>query len=307
MIANFFNKTKPINFLVLSILMTIIYIIGNQAIEINDISFLFIFKKIFFLFLLIISIFIISFIIRKNILTNDNSYAILIYILLFGIFPFSFSDGNILASNMILLFAYRRIYSLRSMLKPKEKIFDSAFWIGVASLFYVWSFLYLFLLFYAILMFNKLTWKNIIIPFIGFLTPVFIFYTYALMINDLSFFNDLLDLKYSFQYYDYLDNRISIPIVFIASFIIISILPLTKKYLLAKIDYKSTWFVLLAHIVIAIMVVLVAPVKDGAEFSFSFFPLSILFANYIQITEKNWLKELVLFNFLLLLMVVYFV
>ncbi len=306
MIANFFNKTKPINFIFLSILITIVYIIGNQAILINDITFNFILKKIFFLFLLILSIFIINFIIRKNILTDDNSFAILFYILLFGIFPFSFSDGNILVSNLILLFAYRRIYSLRSALKPKEKIFDSAFWIGLASLFYVWSFLYLFLLFFAIFIFNKLSWKNILIPFIGWITPIFLFYTYLLLIGDLSFFDDYWKLQFNFEYYIYLNYRLLVPISFLIFFGLFAIPPITQKNLLAKIDFKSTWFVLLAHIITALIIVLIAPKKNGSEFSFLFFPLSILYANYLQITEKYWLKELVLFNFFILLIVVYF-
>ncbi len=307
MIANFFNKTKPINFLVLSVLLTIVFIIGNLTTTNNDITLYYFLKKSFFLFLLILSIFIINFIIRKNAITDDNSYAILIYILFFGIFPFSFSDGHILAANLILLFAYRRIYSLRSILKPNEKIFDSSFWIGLASLFYTWSFVYLLLLFLAIFLFNKLTWKNIIIPFIGFITPIFLYYTYLLLTNDVSYFNNFLELPHSFQFYPYLEYNFLIPIIFIAAFSFISITPLTKKFLLAKIDFKSTWFVLLSHLTVALVVVLLAPKKDGSELSFLFFPLSILFANYIQITEKNWLKELVLFNFLVLYIVVYFI
>ncbi|MCD6543395.1 MAG: hypothetical protein J7K34_02690 [Flavobacteriaceae bacterium] len=286
--------------------MTIIFIIGNQAVVIGDISFFYILKKIFFLSLLIVSVFVIHFIIRKNILTDDNSFAILFYILLFGIFPFSFSDGHILASNLILLFAFRRIYSLRSMLKLKEKIYDSAFWIGFASLFYVWSFLYLFLLFFAIFIFNKLSWKNILIPFIGWITPVFLFYTYLLFIDDLSFFNDYWKLPYRFEYYNYLDYKLLVPISFLIFFGLFAIPPITKKNLIAKIDFKSTWFVLLAHIVTALIIVLLAPIKNGSEFSFLFFPLSILYANYLQITEKNWLKELVIYNFFILLIVVYF-
>jgi hypothetical protein len=306
MIANFFNKTKPINFLVLSILMAIIYIIGNQATIIGDFTFYYIFKKISYLFLLVLSVFIISFIIRKNILTDDNSYAILFYILLFGIFPFSISNGNILITNFLLLFAFRRLYSLRSMLKPKEKIFDSAFWIGFASLFYIGSFLFIFLLLFAIFIFNKLTWKNLLIPFIGFVTPLFLFYTYLLLIDDLSFFDNYWKLQFSFEYYNYLDYKLLVPISFLIFFAFIAIPPITKKYLLAKIDFKSTWFVLLTHIAVALVVALIAPEKNGSEFSFLFFPLGILYANYIQITEKYWLKDLLLFNFITLLFVVYF-
>jgi len=307
MIANFFNKTKPINFLVLSVLMALVYIIGIQATTNDDLTFYYILKKTSLLFLLTMSIFIINFILRKNILTDDNSYTILFYILLFGIFPFSISDGNILVSNFILLFSFRRIYSLRSMLKPKEKIFDSAFWIGFASLFYLESFLFIFLLLFAIFIFNKLTWKNLLIPFIGLITPIFLFYTYLLLIDDLTFFNNYWKLDLNFDYYNYLDYKLLVPISFLLFFGFFAIPPITKKNLLAKIDFKSTWFILLAHIATALVIVLISPMKNGSEFSFLFFPLSILYANYIQITEKYWLKELVLFNFIILYIVVYFI
>ena len=307
MIANFFNKTKPINFLVLSFLLTVVYIIGNQTTTTSDFTFYYLLKKTSFLFLLIISLFIINFIIRKNALTDNNSFAVLFYVLLFGIIPFSLLDGEILVSNFILLFAFRRLYSLRSMLNPKEKIFDAAFWIGVASLFYINSFLFLFLLLFAIIIFNKLTWKNLLIPFIGSFTPVFLFYTYLLLMDDLSFFNDFWKLNFSFEYYNYLDYKLLVPVSFLVFFAFIAIPPITKKNLLAKIDFKSSWFVLLSHISVALIVVLLAPKKDGSEFSFLFFPLSILFANYIQITEKNWLKDLLLFNFMVLYIMVYFI
>jgi hypothetical protein len=103
-----------------------------------------------------------------------------------------------------------------------------------------------------------------------------------------------------------LDYKLLVPISFLLFFGFFAIPPITKKYLLAKIDFKSTWFVLLTHLAVALVVVLIAPEKNGSEFSFLFFPLGILYANYIQITEKYWLKDLLLFNFVTLLFVVYF-
>ncbi len=143
MIANFFNKTKPINFLVLSFLVFIIFLVALLNANSEPLNFYFFVKNGLFLFLAILTVFVLNFIIRKNSLTEDNSYAILFYILISSYFPYSFILEGVFISNFILLLAFRRIYSLRSSLQTKEKIFDGAFWIGIASLFYEWSLLYL--------------------------------------------------------------------------------------------------------------------------------------------------------------------
>ena len=173
MIANFFNQTRPINFLLLSILVFIIYLVALVNVNSEALDFFFFVKNSFFLVLAIMTVFVINFIIRKNALTEDNSYAILFYILLVSYFPNSFVNEGIFISNFILLLAFRRIYSLRSSIQTKEKIFDSAFWIGIATLFYVWSLFYLVLVYAAIFIFRKIDWRNFIIPLVGVFTPIF--------------------------------------------------------------------------------------------------------------------------------------
>ncbi len=298
MIANFFSKTKPINFVVLSIVMLIVFIIGMVNNLSGSISFIFLFKKSVYLLIAILIIFILNFIIRKNTLTDNNTYAILFFILMFGFFSNTFFDKNIFGSNFILLFAFRRIYSLRSAIKPKEKIFDSAFWIGIASLFYVWSVIYLLLLFFAIWVFKKRDWKNIFIPIIGFITPIFLLFTYLLLVNNLSVFYEFWNFSYSFDLYKYVSIKYLIPILFLVALAFISIFPTIRKALLSKIDFKSTWNILIFHILLSLVIVAIAPIKNGSEFLFLFFPLGILFANYLQIIKKYWVKEMILYLFL---------
>jgi hypothetical protein len=282
MIANFFNKTKPINFLVLLLMMVFIYLIGNITVFDNDFSLNFFLKKGTLLLTIILMIFIFNFIIRKNTLTDDNSYSLLFFIFLFGFFPHSLANSKLLIANFILLFSFRRIYSLRTSIDSKEKIFDAAFWIGIASLFYLWSAIFIFLLYGAIWIFNKGERRNVFIPIFGFITPGFLSYVYYLAIDDLNGYYDLWHVDSSLLFQSYAMNKILTPIIFIIIFIIISIYPTTKKFLTAKIESKSIWFLLLFHILLAVIIVVISPIKNGSEFIFLFFPLSILFAIYIQ-------------------------
>ena len=291
MIANFFNQTKPINFLVLSILVILVFLSALiQGFE-GDTSLFIFFKYGVFLIASVLSVFILNFIIRKNSLCEDNSYALLIYILFWGIFPSSMLNGGIFVSNFLLLFAFRRLYSLRTSLRTKEKIFDSAFWIGIASIFYLWSFLYIFLVYAAIWLFRKGDWRNIWIPVLGYLTPIFLAYTYLLAFDDMERFKAIWTFDLTFDLGVYSAFRFIFPIAILGLIFIFSIYPTTKKSLLAKIDFKSTWQLLIVHLAVSILLMLIAPVKDGSEFSFLFFPLSIIFANFLQILERYWIKE----------------
>jgi hypothetical protein len=295
MIANFFNQTKPVNFLVLSALVVLVFVSALlQGFE-GDTSFFVFVKYGIFLAAAVLSVFVLNFIVRKNSLCEDNSYAILFYILFWGMFPASMLNGGIFVSNFILLFAFRRLYSLRSSLRTREKIFDSAFWIGIASIFYLWSFLYLFLVYAAIWLFRKADWRSIWIPVIGYLTPVFLAYTYLLAFDDLERFRGIWTFDLSFDLLAYSDVRFFLPLVVIGLLFILSIYPTTKKSLLAKIDFKSTWQLLIIHVAVSMLLMILAPEKNGSEFSFLFFPLSIIFANFLQILEKYWIREGILY------------
>ena len=304
MIANFFNQTKPINFLVLSLLVLLIFLSSLiQGYE-GETSLFFFVKYGLFLLAAILTVFVLNFIIRKNALCEDNSYAILFYILLWGMFPNSFLNGGVFVSNFILLFAFRRLYSLRSPLRTQEKIYDSAFWIGIASIFYLWSFLFLLLVYAAIWLFRRADWKNIWIPIVGYITPVFLAYTYLLAFDDVERFMQIWTFDFRLDVSLYNSFDFLWPIVFTGLLLLFSIYPTTRKSLLAKIDFKSTWQLLIVHLAVSLVVILIAPEKDGSEFSFLFFPLTIVFANFLQILERYWIKEGILYLFLLSLILI---
>ena len=306
MIANFFNKTKPINFLVLSILVFIIFFASLVKVNTEPLNFYFFVKYGLFLFLAILTVFVLNFIIRKNSLTEDNSYAILFYILMSSYFPYAFVNEGVFLSNFILFFAFRRIYSLRSSLETKEKIFDSSFWIGIAMLFYIWSFLYVILVYAAIFIFRKIDWKNFIIPIIGLLTPIFLSYTYLLAFNDLGRFYQMWNFDFDFSFQAYNSAKFLIPLILIGVISLIAIYPTTQRSLLAKIDFKSTWSVLLTHIVVSLIISIIAIDKNGSELTFMLFPLSILLANYLQVINRYWLKEMILYIYIITSFIVYF-
>ena len=305
MIANFFNETKPINFVVLSAMMMVAFVVSVLFILPIEFSISYIFKHFLYLLVVIFMLFVADFIIRKNALTEDNTIALFFYVIFFGLFPETFNNGKLLIANLFLLFSFRKIYSLRTQLKTNEKIFDSAIWIGIACMFYTWSFLYLALLYLAMKLFHKTNPRSVFIPIIGFITPIFISYVYLLVTNQAHLFVNYWELSYSISFPDHFQLDTLVPLLFVLVLAIISVFPTTQKSFMAKLDFKSTWYLLLAQIGISLFIVLISTTKNGSEVIFLFFPISVLFANYIQGLEKYWLKESILIMSLLVYIISY--
>ena len=175
----------------------------------------------------------------------------------------------------------------------------------IASIFYLWSALYLILVYAAIWLFRRADWKNILIPLVGYLTPIFLAYTYLLAFDDLDRFTSIWTFDLTFDLSQYSSFRFLLPIVLIGLLFIFSIYPTTKKSLLAKIDFKSTWQLLIVHTAVSMLILFIAPEKNGSEFSFLFFPLSIIFANFLQILEKYWIQEGIIYLLIISLILIH--
>ena len=176
MIANFFKKSTPLAKLSILILLTLVVIINIFPLENFSLSFFL--EKLAILFFLLINLYLIHFITKRNKLIKENIYDIVLIIIFISMFPQTTFYSPILISHFILLLAFRRIYSLRTLKITKEKLFDSSLYIGIASIIYPWSIFYLILPYTAIVTFNKRTIRNVIIPIIGFTCPIFIYGTY---------------------------------------------------------------------------------------------------------------------------------
>ncbi len=306
MIANFFNKTKPINTLFIICLLFFIYAFSLVLHTAQEMTFYFFVEKTALFILLLIVLFTVNFIVRKNNLTKDNSYTILLFVLLAGMFPFSMLSFELLLVNLVLLFAYRRIYSLRTSKEIPKKIFDSSFWIGIATIIYPWSFITLILVYLALYVFDKSSWRNMMIPLVGFFTPILIYISYMYAVNDLNIAFENLTFEYSTSFRAFNSIKLLIPLALISGLCIWSIFPTTYKIITINNEFKHSWNLLVFHFIILIGVVLPWPSKNGAELLFLFFPIAIIFTNYLQIIEEKWFKDVFVYTLLAVVIAVYF-
>ncbi len=306
MIANFFNKTKPIHALFISGLFLVYYILAIFIVEKPEFSFLVVIQKIGLLFLFVLFFFMVRFINRKNYLSSQNSYMLLILAFLFGMFPRSMEMSDIFISHFFLLLAFRRIYSIRTFKRVNQKLFDSGLWIGVATLFYIWNSLFLILIFVAILVHKKQNIRNLIIPIVGFVTPVFLAFTFYYLTDNIERFYQKLVFSYSLSFGNYFDMKMLLPVSVLFALSVLAIGIVNTKVVSLANDLKQSWMLVLFHFFCAIYCIILSPLKDGSELLFSFFPMSIIIANHLQLMKRDFFRELLIYGLLVLSFSVYF-
>jgi hypothetical protein len=303
MITRFFSTSKPIHFviIILTTLITLLFTrISNYK---GSLNLIFVLEQLGLFIVVLISFFILDFLVSKNNLTKKSSYKILMFGLLLVLLPITFQINNVLISNVFILFALRRIISLRTNLNVKKKLFDAAFWIGIASLFYFWSILFFTLIIAALIVYSLASVKNWIIPLIGLSTVAAITISYLIMMPVQIELSNYLDVvSFDFTKYNRLNLIIGITILMSLG---IWTLFFYMKNLKDKIKRQRRSHVLIiVSVLIGMIIILIAPNKNGSEFIFLFAPLSVIMANYLESLKKHWFAEL--FIWILILTPIFF-
>lgn len=292
MITSIFSKSKPINFIIVAVYVTLLFVITNYALLFSDlyIASIALLKWLITLFL----VFLLDFIVVKNNLTQRNSYAIMTFGLLFGMFPEAMINLDLLLSNLFVILALRRLISLHSKLNIKKKLFDAAFWVAVAALFYFWAVLFFALVIVALIYYSQNDFKNVITPFAGIAAVLILLVTFNIVVYDVYFTST--DFKryasLDFTVYNSKESILKFTVLF-TSFVWIliyyfRILPDKNKKL------KPSYFIIAWASIIAVLAAIIAPLKNGSEFLFLFAPFSIIMANYVEVITERWFKEVFL-------------
>jgi hypothetical protein len=307
MITSIFSKSKPINFIIVFFITLLAFIVERLRMPAGQITVLLVLKEIVLFFVCYASILLVNFIVSKNSLSRKSNYEILLFSLFLFTLTQTTSNVNILLSNFFVLLGLRRVISLRSPNNINKKIFDAAFWFAIAALFYFWAILFFVLILVTLALYNDIKPNHWVVPFVG-LAAVFVITCGVSIIvydNFLGAFKSLPDVSFNFNSYDSASYIIAITILLSfgvwSSFFYIKSIKEQKKAFRAS--FKSIHF----SVIIGFCIMVLSPVKDGSEFLFIFAPLAIVVANYIEIIQEKWFKEiflgvLILLPFALLLL-----
>lgn len=306
MLARFFQKSKPISFvsllLVLFVFVTIhITVSSYQQLGLGNISGIFgVF--LFYTFL----VFLVSFIVSKNHLTQANYYAILFFVLLMGLFPTVLKISNISLSHLFVLFAARRIYSVYSKKMLLSKLFDSGFYLGVAFIFYPQSILFLILIYASYFIYIKIIDKNLFLPLVGFLTPIFISFTYFFIIDKTSVFRSIIEMNIGFDLLKITEIKFLIPLIATTIVLIFSLLKIFSKFQSFEGRDRSSNKLVIVHLVISVLFLLLNNLRIEETIQYLLFPVAVLAGNLFYLLKKYWIKDVILYGLLILAIILPF-
>jgi hypothetical protein len=294
MLASFFKKSRPINYALIGVALLLFYMLylirEGKWLE----SPLIIGEKAGLLALLAASLFLAGFITIKNMLTKSNTYALLLFMLFLILFPTTMGNDNIIIANFFLLLALRRLISLQSLITPKEKIFDASFWIFAASIFHFWCLSYIVLVFISIIFHVASDYRNWVIPIIAFCTVAIIYFMAGLIVGH-GFFEHVqeqLSISFDFTYFENIYQNIALAIFasIAALFTIPYVLSINSKPLNLQSSHKKILFSFL----LGAGIYALSNHKNNSYLAFTFAPLAIMGANYIQAQQSKWVREGVL-------------
>ncbi|HET8808846.1 MAG TPA: DUF6427 family protein [Flavobacteriaceae bacterium] len=300
MFTSFFSKSKPINFLIIGIFMTIYYSVENFALSEVPVTPSYFFRKMGLLLVYLLLMILVNFIVKKNQVTQRNTFAIV----LFALFTVSFSEilktGGVLIAAFFILLALRRIISLKSGIDIKKKIFDASLWICTASLFFEYCLFFLLLVFLAILFYVANDYRNWLIPFVAVFSVFTLFTCFHLLVHgsfvDLSVFFRPPDFHFAL----YSELEILLPLSLMLAFSIWTVANYLVVIKNASTTMKSSLVLILAIWAVSIFAVVFSPTKNGGELLFIIIPVSVIGTNYFQQKEDKIFKEILLVSLVVL-------
>ena len=121
MITSLFRKSTPLNYSIVILGVLFFFFIYQIKHVSGNNSMLHIVLKFGLLGIIFASLFITNFIVKKNGMSKDSAYSVLFFLLFLLISPSVLDNASLLASNLFILLATRRIVSLHSLKASKEK------------------------------------------------------------------------------------------------------------------------------------------------------------------------------------------
>ena len=299
MITSLFKKSTPINYALVLFVVLICFVLYQFDNAVADFSVQDAFQKAGLFGVILGSLFLSNFIVKKNSLSKDSAFTVFFFFLLLLFFPTIFDNSNLLISNFFIILSIRRVLSLQSVEGQKEKVFDASLWVFAAALFHFWSILFIIVVFNAILFSAARDYRNWLLPFVAFTTVVLIFllYSFAIAPDAIDVLITKSTSSFKLDYFDNNKENIAFSIyAAIAIYLIFSqIATLNSKPVIVQSAFK----IILLSLFVGIFVFLISPFKSNEMLVFTFLPLAVMATSEVEGARHNLRQELTVAVFIL--------
>ncbi|NAS10964.1 DUF6427 family protein [Poritiphilus flavus] len=305
MISNTFGNTKPVNFIILLSFLFLFYWTLHLGLFQKRYGLEEFALQLCVCAVLLFSIFVVDFIVKRNQITGTNAFTMLYFTMLIVVFPEVLMDNNGILSTFFLLLALRRLISLKSLKSIKLKLFDATLWIGVASLFYDWALLFVILVFVGIYFYEPKNFKNWLVPLIALFTVGAISWGFLILVGYTDFLTSHYRFSVNFEtdYFGSWGNLAKL-IGYTVCTILAGLFAFVRLGKLGLGRIITMRLVAIA-LILGLVVTVLKTGQDTYPILLTFFPASVLLTKYVEVIKKVNLQEIVLISSVLLPFIIF--
>ena len=294
MISSIFGQSKPINYIIILGFLFLFYGLLSAGELARTESFEYILLHILILAVLLFSVMVVNFIVKRNQISGTNDFTIFYYALLIILFPDVLQDSNAILSSFFLLLAMRRLISLKSLKNIKLKLFDATFWIAAGSLFYDWVLLFLVLVYICIYVYEPKNIRNWLVPLVSLATAFIIVYMFLILIDNTAFITNHYRFQFSTDSNILFSIQGSVKIFLYTLLVILAAIVSFVKLRKLGMGKIVTMRIITISFFIGMLVTVFKSSETISPIMITFFPASILFTKYVEVIKKINIKEVTL-------------
>ncbi len=307
MLTSFFGKSSPINFLLLGIYilsLCCLHYFWNPDTEFTTSS---IIRLASSLLLLIFSMLLLDFMVRKNLLTQTHTFAIFFFTTFVCLLPQLWNQPGLVAANLCSMFALRRIFSLQSDKNDEKKILDASLWILAASLFYFWCLCWFVALFIALISKPKSHVRYYLIPLAATLGVMGMMVAYCLLFHDSLQWITEWPRTPDFDFKAYQSSQALPGLILIAILSLIAVVfRIIRLKNIPKKD-RPNYSLVTQVLIVAVLVSFCSSERSTSELIFIMAPAAIVVSGLLEHQSRRWISEIQLVLFLVLPILLLFV
>jgi len=198
-----------------------------------------------------------------------------------------------LVSSLFLVLAIHKLISSYMKEGALPDVFDSGLYVGIATLFYIPSIVFLVLVWIGLLTIRTINWREWVCSVIGFLIPFLFTFTYNLVFYpNYPWFNKIIgQFLYHRVHLSFSWEQVTIMII-IAIIALGSLWFYVNKITENVVKAQKFWILLMWFMVIALVAVLICPEKDSRALSLFAIPGSFVMSVYFLKTRAKILPEI---------------
>ena len=304
MLANFFDKTKPFNSIILGLIFSAFSFMHVYLAEPSEFTLFYWLKTNLYFFINLFFVIFATYVFIKNRVSNNNLHNTFILILLYCLFPKVFDANYMSLVSFLFLLIYKKLAKLNIKGNKQLSLFDSGIFTGISFLLFDWSILFLVFIFIGIVLAKKANVKNIISILFGCLVPIFLFFAYCFLTDDTPLFIEKFEFYFSFNYDSYVRSNMKTPLITLISVLIMSFLSILPKLASTNGPYRYQFVLAITMLFVGAVATSLETTKEGSEILMIFIPASIIIGRFIKMITNLVLKELFLITLTIISVVI---